>query len=255
MTQPSQFYDVLAGRYHLLFPDWWSAALEHGRVIHRLLSARGAGAGRLLDCTCGIGTQALPLALIGYDVTGTDVSSAAVERAGAEALARGIEVDLRVADLRDLRRHVNGRFDVVISCDNALPHLLTDDDLLAALRNVRECLRPKGLMLASLRDYDALRRDRPPGIPITVHGDRGTRHASSQAWRWAEDGDYVDIELFTLAETPPGEWRGASGSTRYRALRRATLHELLASAGFIAIEWCMPDVSGYYQPIVLCRAG
>ena len=30
MRQPEGFYDDLASRYHLLFADWWLAALEHG---------------------------------------------------------------------------------------------------------------------------------------------------------------------------------------------------------------------------------
>jgi tRNA/tmRNA/rRNA uracil-C5-methylase (TrmA/RlmC/RlmD family) len=36
----------------------------------------------VLDCACGIGTQALGLALRGHRVVGTDVSARAVVRAG-----------------------------------------------------------------------------------------------------------------------------------------------------------------------------
>ncbi len=177
MATPEEFYDALASEYHLLFDDWWSAALEHGRVIADVLAQRGTLAGRLLDCTCGIGTQALPLSSLGYAVTATDVSSAAIDRARAEAAGRGIDVDFTVCDIRDVRDHVEGSFDVAISCDNALPHLLTDEHLEAALRSVRACLRPAGLLLVSLRDYDALRRSRPDGVPIAIHGEAGSRHA------------------------------------------------------------------------------
>lgn len=254
MATPEQFYDALASEYHLLFGHWWSAAQWHGRVIAGILTQRGIPGGRLLDCTCGIGTQALPLAVLGYDVTATDVSQAAVDRARVEAAARGITVDLKVCDVRDIRDHVDGAFDVVISCDNALPHLLTDEHLEGGLRSVRACLRPAGLLLASLRDYDALRLTRPAGVPISVHGDVGSRHGSGQVWRWSPDADYVDIELFTFTEEATGSWRARSGTTRYRALQRAKLESLLISAGFTAVEWFMPDVSGYYQPIVLAKA-
>jgi SAM-dependent methyltransferase len=207
-----------------------------------------------LDCTCGIGTQALPLATLGYEVTATDVSRAAVDRARVEAAARGIDVDLKVCDVRDVRDHVDGAFDVAISCDNSLPHLLTDEHLEDGLRSVRACLRPAGLLLASLRDYDTLRLTRPDGVPISVHGEVGSRHGSGQAWRWSPDADYVDIELFTFTEDAAGSWHARSGTTRYRALERAKLESLLVSAGFTAVEWLMPDVSGYYQPIVLAKA-
>ncbi len=46
-----------------------------------------------------------------------------------------------VADVRDLSA-VTGDFDVVLSCDNALPHLLDDVGLLTALRSMRRKLGP-----------------------------------------------------------------------------------------------------------------
>jgi SAM-dependent methyltransferase len=254
VVTPAEFYDALAFEYHLLFGDWWSAAQWHGEVIADVLATRGITDGRLLDCTCGIGTQALPLAGLGFRVTGTDVSREAIARARAEATTRGLDADFEVGDVRDARRHVAGSFDVVISCDNALPHLLTHEDLERALRSVRSCLRPGGLLLASLRDYDSLRITRPDGLPITVHGEVGSRHGSGQIWQWSAGADFVDIELFTLTETDAESWQARSRTTRYRALQRATLDSMMMSVGFHHTEWLMPDDSGYYQPIVLATA-
>jgi glycine/sarcosine N-methyltransferase len=76
MDTAASFYDALAPDYHLLFDDWWSAAQWDGGVIADLLAARGIAGGHLLDCTCGVGTQALPLAALGYHAIGTDVSAA-----------------------------------------------------------------------------------------------------------------------------------------------------------------------------------
>jgi SAM-dependent methyltransferase len=254
MDTPADFYDALASEYHLLFGDWWSAASWHGQVIADILATRRITTGRLLDCTCGIGTQALPLAELGYRVTGTDISRAAVKRARAEATARGLDADFKVSDVRDVHRHVPASFDAVISCDNALPHLLTDEDMKRALRSIHSCLRAGGLLLISLRDYDSLRETQPRGLPIHVHGEVGSRHGSGQSWTWSMDAEHVDIELFTLTETAAGSWQARSGTARYRALHRATLEALLMSVGFNAAEWLMPDVSGYYQPIVLATA-
>lgn len=251
---PEEFYDALASEYHLLFEDWWAAAQWHGQVISRVLAQQGITEGRLLDCTCGIGTQALPLAELGYAIIGSDVSHTAVERARAEAAARGIDGDFEVCDVRNLRDHVDGVFDAVISCDNALPHLLTDEDLHQALGNIRACLNPGGLLLVSLRDYDALRLTRPAGVPVSVHGDAGSRHGFGQAWQWSDDGEFVDVELFTFTEDTPGAWQARSRSTRFRALQREKLESLLQAAGYIAVEWLMPERSGYYQPILLARA-
>src|SRR5260370_2424973 len=42
----------------------------------------------------------------------------------------GASLTVGVADVRTLPEQVGGVFDAAIACDNALPHLLADDDLL-----------------------------------------------------------------------------------------------------------------------------
>jgi len=254
VAEPEAFYDGLVSEYHFLFEDWWSAAVEHGRIVASLLAARGvAEHSRVLDCTCGIGTQALPLSALGYRVTGTDLSRGSVERARTEAQARGLAIGLQVADVRGVREVVDGEFDAVISFDNALAHLLTDEDLDEAIRNIRACLRPGGIFLASIRDYDALARTRPAGVPISLHGPRGDRHGAGQAWAWSTAGDRVQVTLFTLAEVD-GLWQVTAHETTSRALRRAELSTALADHGFDAVAWLMPEDSAYYQPIVAAAA-
>ena len=256
MGQPADFYDDLASQYHLLFDDWWSAALEHAEVVARLLTDRGVAptGSRLLDCTCGIGTQALPLAVLGYDVTATDISPRAVERARAEAARRDIRLGLAVADVRRVDETAHGPFDAVISCDNALPHLLTDADLVQAIRSIRASLHEGAVFLASLRDYDALEETRPSGVPISLHGLPGTRYGTGQAWTWTDAGDQVTITLFVLTEADGG-WQTSVRETTYRALRRDPITAALRENGFATVEWLMPEQSGYYQPVVLAVAG
>jgi SAM-dependent methyltransferase len=255
VVDAEQFYDDLAADYHALFEDWWTAAAWHGDVVAALLTARGVvPPSSVLDCTCGIGTQALPLAGIGYRVTGTDISPRSVARARMEGQVRQLPVRLEVADVRAVDETIHERFDAVISCDNALPHLLGDADLTLALRSIRRCLRDDGLLLVSVRDYDTLAAARPAGTPVVMHGPAGSRHASGQAWTWSADGEYVDVTLFVLYEQDSGGWRVSAHEMRYRALRRASLVSALKSNGFAAIEWLTPGDSGYYQPVVVARA-
>ena len=255
MAGPLEFYDCLASEYHVLFEDWWRAAMWHGRVIASILAAHGVDEhSRVLDCTCGIGTQALPLAVLGYNVTGTDLSLRSVERARTEARARGLQIDLEVADIRTVREVVVGDFDAVISCDNALAHLLTEADLDQAIGNVRACLRGGGPLIASVRDYDGLAIARPTGIPIALHGPTGERQGAGQVWVWSPAGDQVEVALFTLAERPDGEWNTAVHETTLRALRRSELTAALVRHGFEAVRWLMPEDSGYYQPVVVALA-
>lgn len=251
MLDPHGFYEDLAADYHLMFQDWWASATWQGEVIAGLLHRAGIDPpASVYDCTCGIGTQALPLAAHGFWVTGSDLAAAAVERARTEARTRGIDVRLDVADVRALppRRH-----DAVVSFDNSLPHLLTDADLADAVHSVRGCLETGGPFLASIRDYDAILRDRTAGVLPVAHGTGSARRIVGQAWEWAGDQRTVRINVFILRPDGDG-WDAAVRSTTYRALRRAELTAALESGGFGEVRWLSPEESGYYQPVVVARA-
>src|SRR5215471_9239016 len=76
------FYDRLAPFYHLVYPDWEASVQRQAAALDGILRDRwGSECRAILDVACGIGTQALGLARLGYAVTGSDLSSAAVARA------------------------------------------------------------------------------------------------------------------------------------------------------------------------------
>src|SRR5215469_544091 len=106
----SEFYDRLAGKYHLLFEDWETSMARQAAVLAPFLAGECGEGARVLDCACGIGTQALGLAKAGFRVTGSDASTAAIARAQAEAGQRGLELPVFAADMRDLSG-VPGEFD------------------------------------------------------------------------------------------------------------------------------------------------
>jgi ubiquinone/menaquinone biosynthesis C-methylase UbiE len=59
------FYDRLAGNYHLIFEDWDASMKRQAAALGAILE-RECGAPsclRILDCACGIGTQTLAFRL------------------------------------------------------------------------------------------------------------------------------------------------------------------------------------------------
>jgi len=249
----TDFYDGLAADYHLIHRDWDRSLESQGACLDRLIAAElGPGPHRLLDCSCGIGTQALGLAMRGHRVHATDISPASVARAEREAARRGLDLGFGVADMTALEAAAPAPFDAVVSCDNAFAHLLDDDALIAAARSMAAVARPGGLVLISLRDYDALITERPrfqpPGVVDAPSGERVT----FQIWDWAEDGRRYSMRLFLLRAEGEG-WVARHHRTRLRALTRAELGRALTAAGLDTPRWHMPEASGYYQPIVTAR--
>jgi glycine/sarcosine N-methyltransferase len=242
------FYDGLAADYHLVFGDRWDDAVAHqGEVLDALIREALGRAADVLDCSCGIGTQTIGLALRGHRVVGTDISERSLERARVEAARLGADVSFAVADFRDLAT-VHRTFDVVLSCDNALPHLLEEAEIADALRAMRSKLRPGGLLLLSIRDYDKERPSPPP--PYVVAGPPRRLVVRMHDWD-APDSPMYTVRFFFIIETDEG-WELAHHGARYRAMRRAELTDAAAGAGFEDIVW-REDV-GYHQPIVTARA-
>lgn len=248
------FYDDLAADYHRIYADWESAIARQASALDRLIQRESlASAAVVLDCSCGIGTQAIGLAQRGYDVFASDLSPKAVARAQSEAAKRGLNVRFAVADVRALECAFSQQFDVVISCDNALPHLLTDEDLTLALQNIRRVLTDKGLFVASIRDYDRLRVEKPSFAMPNLSGVPEREVITFQLWDWSEESDTYLLRLFVMSQAA-GEWRVKEIRTRYRAIRRSEFTAALEVAGFAKIAWHGPEQSGYFQPIVTARA-
>jgi SAM-dependent methyltransferase len=156
--------------------------------------------------------------------------------------------------MRTLTADVDGEFDVVLACDNALPHLLSDEDLRLAVENMAVKLRPGGLFLASLRDYDRLVQERPRGEGPRVFDDIRGRRIAFQVWDWAEDGSRYRLQQFLVSQDGAG-WQTEHFSADYRALLAAELVGVLRQAGFAlaGIHWHEPEESGFFQPIVTAR--
>lgn len=157
-------YDHLASHYHRIFENWYSAIKQQANILPLLLPSLQKS-GPLLDCACGIGTQALGLAGLGFDIEGTDISPVEVERARREASSLGLNASFRVDDMRALTTSPAGRYRAILCMDNSLPHLDSDEQIMAALQAMRKRLKPDGVLLLSLRDYEKLMAERPSVMP------------------------------------------------------------------------------------------
>lgn len=248
----TRFYDHFTADYHLIYGDWASAMARQGKALDAVIrSALGAGSATVLDCACGIGTQAVGLAMQGHRVTGTDISPAAAGRAAREAAQRGLEMPTQTADMRSLPFD-DAAFDVVVCADNSLPHLLTAGDLRTALGEMRRVLRSEGLLLISTRPYDQIRESHPTSTAPQLHGSGSSRAVTFQLWDWHEDGERYDLEHFQLI--PDGDdWRVKVRRTTYWALTREQLASFVAEAGFGEPAWMRPEDSAFFQPLLMAR--
>ncbi|MGW1679017.1 SAM-dependent methyltransferase [Saccharopolyspora sp. NPDC002376] len=103
----------------------------------------------LLDLACGHGRLANPLAERGCQVTGLDSAEPFLEHARADAAARGVEVDYRLGDMRELPW--TDRFDAVINWFTAFGYF-SDEGNREVLAQVHRALRPGGRFAMELNN-------------------------------------------------------------------------------------------------------
>ena len=221
---------------------------RQGEVLARLLSSPNH-VGLILDCACGIGTQAISLAAQGYQVEGSDVSARAVKRAEQEASTRGLCVAFRVDDMRILKGAMFGAYGAVFAMDNALPHLESDEEILAALKAMHSRLRKGGTLLLSLRDYGRLMVERPSSMPPSFYEDAGLRRIVHQVWDWQDDRHYR-LHLYVTREVVSGSWDCHHTTGMYRAVTLNEVVELARRVGFSDVRTLESYLTGYYQPII-----
>jgi glycine/sarcosine N-methyltransferase len=242
-----QFYEHMAASYHLIFEDWQESLERQAAIISRLLAPSQVGP--ILDCACGIGTQSLGLAQLGFSVEGSDTAAAEVKRARAEAAQRKLSVDFRVDDMRTLLTAPIGKFGAVLAFDNALPHLDSNNEIQSAFSAIRSRLRPAGRMLVSVRDYGPLIIERPTMMPPRFLGKAGVRRIVHQVWEWLDARRYV-VHLFITMEGRNSEWSTRHFVGRYRAITLDELVHLAEKAGLCEVRVLAPSETGYHQPIL-----
>jgi len=107
----------------------------------------------ILDCSFGTGCLTFCLAELGYQVSGSDLSSAMLGQARKKAEQKGLNVDLTQCDFRELGKAFDRTFDCVMSTGNALAHV-TENDVRRTLREMDSLVNPGGYLYLDSRNWD-----------------------------------------------------------------------------------------------------
>jgi len=137
-------------------------------------------------------------------------------------------------------------FDVVIACDNSVPHLLSDADILAAFKRIFDCLRSGGGCIVSVRDYEQEDLSRQQVKPFGVRMTDGARWVVLQVWD--PRPPLYDLTMYFVEDRGEAECRTHAMRSTYYAIGTAKLVDLMKAAGFAHVR----RLDGrYFQPLVI----
>jgi hypothetical protein len=112
-------------------------------------------------------------------------------------------------------------------------------------------LKPDGLFIASIRDYDSLLQHKPAYSPPYIHPTAEGQRVSFQTWEW--DSDLYHLTQYII--TDEASLQISKFTCDYRAVCRDALAAMLQAAGCRSVQWHTPEETGFYQPIVTARKG
>ena len=243
------FYNDLARDYDKLFQDWDSSINEQAVILDKLFKDNKIDkTSNILDCACGIGTQTIGLGKLGYNITASDVSVNAIEEAKLRAQKNNLNVEFKVADFRALEKTFSTKFNAVIAMDNALPHALTKSDLTLAVKSIVSTLKPNGVFIASIRDYDEILKEKPTLTKPYVHKTEKGQRISFQTWMWK--GENYNLIQYIIEDED--NLKISKFECEYRATTKGELSSLFTSLGCTA-TWKFESETGFYQPIIIAK--
>jgi ubiquinone/menaquinone biosynthesis C-methylase UbiE len=242
------FYNDLSPYYKLVYLDWESSIQRQAGALNGVIREFfGQESLSIWDVACGIGTQSIGLAALGYQMTASDISSSEIEVAKQEATNRGLQIDFFVTDMRSLD-YSREPVDIIIACDNAIPHLLTNPEILETFKGFYNVIKKGGGCIISVRDYAAMdRTEKQKMIPRTLHKTDTGQTVMIDVWNF--DGDIYEITTYVIEDT--GKSQAITQVVRggkYYCVELPTLVQLFQDAGFSTV---LTVRDRFFQPLIL----
>jgi SAM-dependent methyltransferase len=234
-NQSTRRYDTLSEDYHWLYSDYalcGKPALEGNEDV---LTEAGLNA-RILDCSCGIGTLAVALAKLGYEISGSDASPGMVEQAIQAAKNANVDIPLNCCPWEDLPGHFTERFDLVFCIGNSIGHTRNREEMVRSLEGMRAVLGNGGKLVIQSRNWEQLHKEKKRFTHFQWRERGGQRCLPLYVWTFPEKFDDAHTIDVVLVFDSGGTASIRSYSVVYYPFHVEELVERLRCAGFTEIR-------------------
>jgi len=203
-----------------------SEATELANLVERTVNPEPESA--ILDMGCGRGRHAIEFASRGYHMTGVDLSERSISQAKSHALAAGLDIDFRQADMRV--PILNASFDGVLNLFTAFGYFDTLSEHQKALDAMIKPLSSGGWFVQDFLNADRVIAD------LVEHDERTIGDAHIIQNRWIENNRIRKKIIFSYGD----EKREFDESVAL--LRKEEFESMYVSAGLTVTH-----VAGSYE--------
>lgn len=195
----------------------------------------------LLDISIGSGSVTLPLASLGIQLTGSDLSRTMLQNCQKKAQAKNLSVKLQCCDFRAIAEHFTEKYDCVASTGNSLPYV-SNEDVLKTLEQMDSLIKPGGYLYFDIRNWDKILRERNRFYLYNPFFNGDTRINLIQVWDYHDDGSMTFNLLYTF-EKDNQIFKREKFEEHYIPISKVTLLDKIHEMGYREIS-VMPFPSG-----------
>ncbi|MCK4807119.1 MAG: methyltransferase domain-containing protein [Candidatus Aegiribacteria sp.] len=210
--------------YPFMFPETRNEKAEED--VLSVLSLSRIETGDVLDLCCGPGRFSIPLARMGYSVTGVDTTGFLLDIARNRASLENVEVEWVEEDMRGFLRP--GSYDLVLNMFTSFGYFQNHSDNMKVLANVNESLRQGGKFVMEIMGKETLASIFHPVTDVET--DEGLlliqRHKIEDGWNRIEN-DWLLIDNDRVL----GRWKFS-----HWVYSATELRNMLRDAGFSNVE-------------------
>jgi glycine/sarcosine N-methyltransferase len=247
------FYVDLAYDYEWLFPDevtdsFGATSPGSQALLEAAVTTLRPGA-PVLDCACGIGSDAMALARKGFVVTATDGSPAMAAEARLRSERHGIGMTVFHSQWQDLPQLTSGPFELVLCLGNSIVHAGSSNNRVAALEGMKKVLGPKGVLIVDSRNWELLYKSHPRIVPAReVIERRGLRCSSLYIWTIPDDFEApCTAEIVLIFEDPETKLTHRRYVLNFNPFRHGELADDIRSAGFTIRDDSYHEDGNFYS--------
>lgn len=227
--------------YHWLFPNdivgdspaFGATSPGNQPLLREVISTLVPGA-PILDCSCGIGTDAIALNNRGFTVTASDASPSMIAATKSRAAKYAADINVVQSNWAELPAKTGGPFDLVICLGNSLVHSETKTQMVRALQAMRKVLHPGAKLVVDSRNWELLYDSKPRVVPAqTVIERNGQRCSSLYVWSIPDTFDSpCRAEMILLFEDAERKVTSRRYVVDFQPFAHDSLLDAVESAGF-----------------------
>src|SRR5690554_4994744 len=217
------FYESIAPWYDHIFPV---SPLQMKFVNLKLEGLQGK---EIIDVGCGTGNLSLQLAQEGAVVTGVDLDDQMLDVARDKAKSL-TNVRFLQSDMLQLSNHfAPASLDGIVCFGNTLPHLLKPGEVRRFFRQCHEILKPSGVFLLQMINYDNVLDNDLRGLPPIENN----QIRFDREYQLREQDELINFKtLLTVKESG----KTIKNSVVLQPLRRELLTQILEDTRFGIVD-------------------